>query len=259
MSGGPTLIDRCVVGVGVESFSRRNTRRQSDTQRELRILTAEAAQAAGLDPTAWDVFPTGDGERAVLPAGVNLLAVVGRFVPALNDLLVLRNEDRVPGTKIRLRMAVHTDVLSPGGNGSYAGPALVLLSQLLDSLPVRRALAGADASALALILSAAVYEKVVLSGLLAVRSGDFARVEVDLADEEMGHAAYVHVPGQDMRTFTASEPWNRAAKTDIPHPLPSPVQAGPGAIVVGGDLVVGGNVDTSVTHLGPGTHHEAPR
>ena len=264
MSAGPTLVDRCVVGADVEAYGRRNVRQQRDIQRDLRVLMAEAAQAAGLDPTAWEVFPTGDGEHAVLPAGVNLLAVVGGFVPVLHDLLVLRNEDREPGAKIRLSVAVHTGALTPGAGDRYAGVALLELGRLLDSTPVRRALARSDRSALALILSTAVYEKVVSSGLLVVRDGDFAEVEVEERPpgEGVRWAAYVHVPGQDMRTLAPEvlDPGGMSGASPPPgRARPPGVQAGPGAIVVNGDFVVGGNVDTSITtHLGPGAHGEAP-
>lgn len=239
MNAGSTLIDRCVVGVDVEGYSRRDLRRQRDAQRDLRDLLAEAARRAGLDRTAWEVFHTGDGELAVLPADVNLLAVVGRFIPELHGLLVLRNEDRVPGTKIRLRLAMHIDTLTPSTPGHYAGAALVVLTRLLDSRPVRDALGRAAHADLAVILSTPVYDKVVLSGLLAVCEGDFAPVEVHLPAKGFHQVAYVHVPGHDMRTFGAGATLGPPA---APVPAPSPVGApGPGSIVVGGNLVTGGD------------------
>lgn len=108
------LIDRCVIGADVQAYSQRNTRQQRDTQQDLQRVLVEAAQAAGLDRSTWETSHTGDGELAVLPADVNLLAVVGSFVPELHKLLVLRNEDRVPGTKIRSRLAAEVDPLAKG-------------------------------------------------------------------------------------------------------------------------------------------------
>jgi len=240
MSPGSTLIDRCVIGVDVLGYSQRNPRRQGDTQRELQQLLTEAADAAGLDRTAWELFHTGDGELAVLPADVNLLPVVQSFVPALHDLLVLRNGDRDPATKIRLRLAVHIGTLTPSTSGHYAGTALVTLSRLLDSPPVRKALESAERSELALILSEVVHEKVVLSGYLARGDEQFAPVVVDLPAKAFRQTAYVHVPGYDMHSFPGS-----GAPAGSPTPPPPPeTPPPPGGTPAPGDggVVINGTV-----------------
>jgi hypothetical protein len=198
------LKDRCVIGVDVKAYSQRNPRRQADTQRDLALVLSEAAHVAGLDRSDWDLFPTGDDELAVLPADVDLLPVVAKLVPALHELLVLRNSDRVPATQIRLRMAVHIDALTPGSPGNYAGTALVTVSRLLDSAPVRAALTRADDAMLAVILSTPVYEKVVLSGFVTWGDHAFVPVAVELPAKKFSHDAYLHVPGHDMRSFAAS-------------------------------------------------------
>lgn len=270
MGGGSTLIDRCVVGVDVQSYSSLNTRRQRDAQRALPQLLADAAEAAGLDRTTWEPFHTGDGELAVLPADANLLAVVGKFVPSLHDLLRLRNEDHLPETKLRLRVAVHIDALTSSTPGHYAGPALVVLSRLLDSQAVREALAQAARAELALVLSAPVHDKVVASGLLTLQGQDFAQAEVDMPSKGFHQVAYVHVPGHDMRTFPTSQaegPDVRTEATPIGTAPPEAVrgevgsqvengeeskapdsrpviQAGPSSIVVGGNWVQGGSANT---------------
>jgi hypothetical protein len=256
MDQGSTLIDRSVLGVDVEGYSGRNVRRQRDAQHELGQILDRAARTAGVDRSRWEVSHTGDGELAVLPADVNLLALVGRFVPVLHDLLVLHNEDRTPGSRLRLRLAIHIDAVTPSTPGHYAGPALVTLARLLDCGPVRRALAQADGADLALILSDPVHTKVVRSGLLAVRERDYARIEVDLPAKDFHQPAWVHVPGHDMGTFpalaeqTSTEPApTEAPATTAEQTRPTPAATNAPSISAGHTVVIGGNVDQRI--VGP--------
>lgn len=242
------LKHRCVIGVDVKGYSLLNPRRQADTQRDLVLVLSEAAQTAGLDRSEWELFPTGDGELAVLPADVDLLPVVAKLVPVLHELLVLRNSDRVPATQIRLRMAVHIDALTPGSPGNYAGTALVTVSRLLDSQPVREALTRADDAMLAVILSEQVYEKVVLSGFVAWGEHAFVPVVVELPAKKFSHTAYLHVPGHDMRSFAAAAaPPAEGTGTEAKPAAASPVPAAPPAA---GPSMFGGTIHGGVHNRG---------
>ena len=230
-------MDRCVLGVDVQGYSKRNTRRQGDIHRDLDRVLGEAAASAGLDRSQWIVSHTGDGENAVMPADVDLMAVIGRFVPALHSLLAVRNEDCVPEMRIRLRVAVHIDTLTISMGTVAAGPAHVVLSRLLDSDAVRDALAQAERSELALIVSTPVYEKVVLSGLAGVSPEQYAAVQVDLAAKGFRHTGYVHVPGHDMHTFAPERP---AAVAVVPA-----VEGGAASPTAGIDGEEAGPADTA--------------
>lgn len=198
------LLDRYVIGVDVQGYSPRSTRRQQSIQRDLDALLSEAAQAAGLERSRWDRQGTGDGELAVLPPDVDLAAVVGRFISELSARLASRNEDHVPDMWIRLRVGIHSDAIIRSASDSrfaYAGPALVHLSRLLNSPEIRHTLARAQQAALVLIVSEPVHRKVVESGLGGIRAEQFCEVRVvDLA-KRFDESAYVHVPGYDMHTF----------------------------------------------------------
>src|SRR2546428_75517 len=100
MSEQTQLVDRFVVGVDVERYSARNVRQQDETQHALDQILSKAASAAGLDRQLWVTAPGGDGELAILPGDVDMVAVVGRFVAELDDRLGTFNEDRVPVMKL---------------------------------------------------------------------------------------------------------------------------------------------------------------
>lgn len=215
MSAHTGLVDRFVVGVDVEKYSGRNVRRQDDTQRGLDQILGETAIAAGLDRRLWLTTPGGDGELAVLPADVDMVAVVGRFVSELDDRLGAFNEDRVPAMKIRLRVVMHIDTVKRSALG-HAGPGLVVLSRLLDAQPLRDALVSVPNANLALLVSEPVYRKVVESGLGGLRPRRFSAVMVHNSAKSFRQTAYLYVPGA---SFTAAAPTSDAAglpSADIP-------------------------------------------
>ena len=125
-----SLVERCFVGVTVERFSTRVTRQQVLIQKELDRMLSEAAEAAGLPRARWERQPSGGGGVAVLPANIDLVALVGTFTVELDRRLVEHNKDHdlgrhsAPGGYAR-------PARTPGAFG-YGGPALVLLNRLLS-------------------------------------------------------------------------------------------------------------------------------
>ncbi|RKT51739.1 GUN4 domain-containing protein [Saccharothrix australiensis] len=219
-----SLVERCVVGVDVEKFSARPARHQLRIQKELDRMLDEASAQAGLDRAGWVRQPAGDGEVAVLPPDVELVALVRTFVRELDTLLTDHNEDHDPGVRIRLRVAMHTDVLTPGAFG-YAGPALVVLSRLLDSAVLRRALRAAPDGNLAQLLSASLYRRAVLPELGGLRPGQFEEVRVDLPEKGFRESAYLHLPHRGPVARPVGSPV--AVLTSLVRDLPAPAPARP--------------------------------
>jgi hypothetical protein len=226
--------------VDVQKYSARNTRRQFGIQRDLKRILDEAASAVGLDRTLWARHPAGDGEMDVLPHGVDLIAVVRRFVTRVDELLEDFNEDHQAESRIRLRIAMHIDVVIPSDLG-FAGPALVVLSRLLDSDAVKAALAAEPGANLALILSDAVHRKAVLSELGGLRPAQFEATLIDIPAKGFRETAHIHVPGRP-RADSSARP--------VPaRPAPAPPSSSPGgsavhltstATHITGDVVGGG-------------------
>lgn len=180
-----SLIERLVIGIDIQSFNSRVARQQIHLQQELNQMLDAAAAKAGLNRKFWRRQAGGDGEVAVLPADVDLLAVVRRFVAELDLQLADHNEDHMRDARIRLRVAMHIDTLTEGELG-FAGPALIVLRRLLDSGPVRAALDRNPEADLAQIISASLFEKAVVPELGGLRPAQFQQVQVDIPEKGFG-------------------------------------------------------------------------
>lgn len=187
-----SLFERFVLGVDIRKYSDRPVRRHVVLQRELDRILGEAAEGAGIDRGRWDRQPGGDGELAILPPDVDLVAVVRGFVRELDIRLAEHNEDHEPEMRIRLRVAMHSDVMTAGPLG-WAGPASIVTARLLDSTPLRAALDENSRAHLVQIISDPVYRKVVGSGLGGLRAEQFRPVRISV--KQFDETAYVHVPG----------------------------------------------------------------
>jgi hypothetical protein len=214
-----SLVERVVVGFDIQRFSSRVPRRQVLLQRELDRMLDDAADAAGVSRKRWERRAEGDGEVAVLPADVDLLAVVRRFPSELDLQLTDHNEDHIEETRIRLRVAMHIDAITPGALG-YAGPALVVLKRLLDSAPVRTALVEKPEANLALIISESFYQKSVLPELGGMRPRQFRKVQVDLPAKNFCQTAYVYASPH----FSTPPPEPRHLSTPPLDQSPYPVR-----------------------------------
>ncbi|MCW2935647.1 MAG: hypothetical protein JWM19_6609 [Actinomycetia bacterium] len=252
MSRGQELVNRFVLGVDVEKYSVRNVRQQDDTQRALHHILSEAAEAAGLDRQDWVTMPGGDGEHAILPADVDMVAVAGALVAQLDDLLTAYNEDHSDSMKIRLRVAMHMDTVLRSALG-YAGPGLVVLSRLLDAAELKAALAGATDASLALLVSEPVYRSVIQSGLGGLRPGRFRMLTIDNPAKGFRQAAYLYIPGTAAGAAGASRTAEETAAAGSARETSSPdrgddASAGGGPVyhttvnqpVIGRDLNIGG-------------------
>jgi hypothetical protein len=112
---------------------------------------------------------------------------------------------------------MHTGVLTPNPLG-FSGPALVTLSRLLDSPPVREALVAAPRANLAQIISGSLYEKAVAAELDGLRPRQFREVKVDV--KTFHETAYVHVPGVVVPPPPPTADWGSLIdriRTDVPR------------------------------------------
>jgi hypothetical protein len=238
------LVNRFVIGVDVEKYSTRNVRQQDDTQRALDRILGDAAGAVGLDRQQWLTQPGGDGELAILPADVDLVATVSGFVSHLDDLLAAYNEDHSDPMKIRLRVAMHMDMVLRSAMG-YAGPGLVVLSRLLDSKEFKEALAESSDASMALLVSESVYHSVVETGLPGLRPGRFRLLRIDNPSKGFRQSTYLYIPG------TAGKPASAGGSSETPLP-------GDGAAGVGGSAhqvtVTGSSVSRDLYASGRDLH-----
>jgi hypothetical protein len=154
---------RFLVAVDVEGFSRRPAAQQAKAQNDLEYAMSMAARWANLDRPSWYRQPRGDGELAVLPPDANGLTLVADFprclVCALNEV----NRSAVPGTRLRVRLAIHHGAIVPGGPFGPVGAAPVVVSRLVDAPVLRHVLRQNGGVDIALMVSATVYDEVISS------------------------------------------------------------------------------------------------
>jgi hypothetical protein len=203
---------RFLVAVDMESYSRQNNLRQYQSQRTLREVMRAAVDEVGLDRVSWTTQSTGDGELAVLPAGVSEPTVVSRLVPAIDRILRQHNRSLIPGAKVRLRVALHQGLVHLDSANGFAGEAVVTVCRLLDAPPLKRALAAFTGAATAVIASEEVFRDVVNQQYDGLRPERFRKVEVSLPAKDFRQTAWIYVPDEDVSCLD----------DDLEEPEPSP-------------------------------------
>ncbi|MFE7549440.1 hypothetical protein [Streptomyces gardneri] len=189
---------RLLLAVDARGYGSADTARQREIQTVLPRLLSEAAEAAGLDRASWVRQSAGDSEFAVLPAGSDEQALVEPFMRRLDAGLRAHNRDRVPGARLALRAAVHFGPASPAPSG-FAGPGPVEVARVLESDPLRRALAEAPDAALAVALTAPLFTELVAQGYTNFRPDEFREVVVE--KKEYRGRAWLWVPGYDVHAL----------------------------------------------------------
>lgn len=170
------LAFRFIVAVDIEGFSQRYAAAQARAQDDLELAMAQAAESAGLERERWYRQPSGDGELAVLPQGVNGLSLVADYPRELAFSVASVNRAN-RGTRLRLRLAIHHGAVAPGRFGPV-GTALIAISRLVDAEVTRQQLRQRGDLDIALIVSATVYDEVIQSRLHNLDPDTFRRVIV---------------------------------------------------------------------------------
>ncbi|PZS28726.1 MAG: hypothetical protein DLM61_14275 [Pseudonocardiales bacterium] len=222
MTRGENFGRRLLVSMDAKSYGRADDQQQDAIQTGLLAVADAAAEHAGLVRSAWDRQSSGDGELAVLPLTEAEPRVVDDFVRELAAALTDHNYDLRPQSRLRLRVAIHHGVAIPAGNG-YRGRGVVVVSRLVDSEPIRAALAAQNQANLAVILSKQVYTDTIVQRHTSLAHQEFRRVQV--ANKEFTEEAWLRLPGHDVhaldltataggrRERTASEPRKPAEPT----------------------------------------------
>ncbi|MFJ6996643.1 hypothetical protein [Streptomyces sp. NPDC003090] len=176
----------------MEQYSRLDTVAQSAVQIDLVRVLDDAAALTGLDRSSWARQPQGDQEFAVLPEGVPEATVLGPFVRALASRLAALNAGRVPGDRMRLRLAVDFGVVADAPLG-HAGPAPVSVARYVNASQLKAVLAAIESAHLAVIVSDRLYQDVVRLGHRELDPGQYVRAHIEI--KEFAGYGWIHVPG----------------------------------------------------------------
>ncbi|MBL7496191.1 TIR domain-containing protein [Frankia sp. CNm7] len=165
-----------VLAVDMVAFAMLGVAAQRALQVGLREVIRKALDAVGGD--AWiRGMDRGDGFFTMFPATVSKAYIVVEFVRELTIVLREYNETRTEQGRLRLRVAIHEGEVYTDSDG-WGGDAVVIAMRLVDSDPVRAALAAEPTADLALILSPTIYDSVVRAGLRGTRPSDYREVEM---------------------------------------------------------------------------------
>ncbi|MEV4316716.1 hypothetical protein [Actinocrispum sp. NPDC049592] len=168
-----------VVAVDIEGFSKMGILDQASAQAQLGVLMEQAAAGAGLSRSGWYVQPRGDGELAVLPTDTDVAWVVARYTQLLADGLRDLRSNALAQPHFRLRVAMHHGPLA-GGELGPVGDAPIVACRLLDSSPVKQALAGNDSTDLVLVISRQLFTDIVLTGFHGLSPGRFRAIRAKI-------------------------------------------------------------------------------
>ncbi|WP_328881852.1 hypothetical protein [Streptomyces sp. NBC_00299] len=184
---------RLCLAVDLRHYSRHTYPEQQDAQYRLRLVVEHALRRARVPRVRAQQQLQGDGQLVVFPAGIDVVRAVPALVLGLRDGLYQAN--RAPGLfgRLRMRAGVGQGAISRAERG-YLGDCVVLVNRLIDSAPVRDALAADTDSDLALAVSEGIYRDVILPQALGLSAGEFRRIDVVLQDKDFASSAWLHVP-----------------------------------------------------------------
>ena len=168
----------------VAGYGARTAPLQNEVQRRLPLLVVNTLAECGMDLEGVGHEWTGDGINAVMPADMDPTVVLPVLIRSLAANLSADNARSID--RIRLRMAIGVGLVEHSAAG-FGGPMIVDINRLVDSAPLRAALAAYPTADLAVAISDPVYATVIRPGYPGIPSAQFSRVNV-VAKEFSGPA-----------------------------------------------------------------------
>jgi hypothetical protein len=163
--------------VDVVSYGQRTAHEQGRIEERLQALLRAVVTDVGDDFDTVD-RDSGSGD------GMVLLPTSGDPADRLPTLLRamaarLAEDNGVYRDRIRLRMVVGTGLVARGSTG-LGGPLVVNLSRLVDSEPLRRAVAGNPEADLAVLVLEALHREVITPGYVPLLADSVELVDVTM-------------------------------------------------------------------------------
>jgi hypothetical protein len=180
---------RLCLAADMQRYSRFGTPEALRAQQRFVAVLARARRHAGIDENGVDLQQSGDGEFAILPAGLDESVVIPRLVEGLRAELARTNSDLSDRARLRLRVALHRGHVAPGPNG-WAGTATIAVHRLLDSDVLREALAGRPGADFALIVPDLLYRDVIVDHCAPA---EFTPVDATVPAKGFAERAWIHL------------------------------------------------------------------
>ncbi|ONI91275.1 hypothetical protein ALI22I_09400 [Saccharothrix sp. ALI-22-I] len=185
---------RLCLAVDIEGYSRFRNPEAARAQERLLDVLKSARRYAGIDERAVVFEGAGDSQFAILPAALDEVVTLPRLVRGIGIALADLNRCLDSGSRLRLRVALDRGVVQRGSNG-WVGDVVVGVHRILDSPPLRSALAADRDPDFVLAVSDTVFQDVVRHGYGGLSPAEFTPVTIDLPAKRFHSQAWLHVPG----------------------------------------------------------------
>jgi len=185
---------RALLACDIAGSAGRGEQRLQEIREALRSALFDALGFADLDSRDFAYLDTGDGCRLVAPAALPKARLLVPLLPELSSRIREHNRQAGPGTRLRVRVAVHAGEIRFDPEGTVSGAPFEALARLLDSPPLRHAaLTGTGGTPVAAILSQHVYEETVGHGYEGLEADAFTAAYAQV--KEYAAAAWLWYPG----------------------------------------------------------------
>jgi hypothetical protein len=189
----PPAVRRLCLVVDVEHYSRYGNPQAVEVQKRLLWSMWHACKAAGVDPRRCEQQDRGDGQLILLPPAIDEAFAVPRLLLATRAALYRVNRRPEDVGRMRLRAAMAQSPVHKAATG-YVGAAVMDACRLLDSQPLRRALAKNHETDVAAFVTDDIYRHVIAHGYGDLDPGAFKKVEVGVPEKEFSASAYLYLP-----------------------------------------------------------------
>ncbi|KOG46043.1 aromatic ring-opening dioxygenase LigA [Streptomyces decoyicus] len=259
-------VNRTILLLDIEDFSRRDDVVQACLRRELHNVVEDTLAAAGVERNMQYREDRGDGLIVLVSADIPKTVLLRALLTTIPDALCQYNRLASSSAQMRLRMVLAAGEVAfdpkQGTVGGLVGHDLNQSCRLLDADALREALARQEADCV-LGVSAPVYEGVVRHGHRGLRPEEFHHAAVSVKKDRLD--LWLHGSLPDGTTTPVPEPASAgrggrgahegAAGQSPAAPAGAPSSSGAafafngGTVSVGGSQVNGGQTGVSGGHV----------
>jgi hypothetical protein len=161
--------------IDIAAYSDRSQRSRADAQERVANIVGQALRDMGLHMSDTDHQGTGDGLNAFLPAGIEVDRALPHLVRGVTDRLAQDNQRY--RDRLRLRMAAAIGPVRRGALG-YADNTIIEFCRLVDSKPLRDALAEHPEADLAVLFSDVLHRFAIRDGESGLDPNEFRSLPI---------------------------------------------------------------------------------
>jgi hypothetical protein len=203
-------VRRLCISVDIERYSRWDAEDQHLAQTGLNVVLDGVARRCDPPRSSWTRQPTGDGELAVLPPGIDEGQIISDFVRELAAALYRHNRRLSEDARIRLRVGMHAGMTRVSDLG-FAGRATVLVARLRDCPQVREILTRHRAAPFAVVISQQLYDDHIGHDYPDFNASSFRRIRAEIPEKSFAADAWVYL------SAWPDEPPDAAGEPPIPR------------------------------------------